>query len=688
MKTLAGLLAASSALSSIALAQPQLAFPGADGMGRFAKGGRGGVVFQVTNLQDAGPGSLRACVEAPGPRTCVFTVAGDIFLQSELDVTSPFLTVAGQTAPGQGIQLRHGNNTRNGFSIEVGDVVIRHLKIRLGPTVTDSDIPNCFQIGPVNGSFPTDVIFDHISCSFTTDQALAINSPSDRLSITNSIFAYSLHDSTHPQGKHSKGPNFRGCGVSMIGSLISNHQIRNPNNTCGYDDGSTSRNGAGPSGEVEFRNNVVFNGQQAFYDYFNGRGESWSNLIGNVFVRGPNTLNKLIGTLPHGIYAVDAWDQTSRTTMSGTTDRQHLCLQDNIGVGLPTNLDGGEALNGVLNPNDAHLVASTDCINNPVGRAGDIRGVTGPVIASGAVEAAVRENAGAFHWNRDTLDARIVSELAARIGDIIDHPSEVGGWPVMASGTPYADADGDGMPDPWETTYGLNPANASDRNLDQDGDGFTNLEEFLSDRARDQVGMGNGAPPPPVISVSAPTLVMEGTNASACGAPYTEILVTFTRTGDLSGASSVLFDTGAGPSPSASSTDLCASFQTGAPINFAAGESVKTATRRVRRDGAVEADENVRFTIRDATGAGIGTASVVTTVLNDDAPLAVAAPVVTLRADSVRDAPAGIVIGRQPRDASGVIAAPAVRVAGTVWWPVDFDADPDGWMRQVSLKVK
>jgi hypothetical protein len=129
-------------------------------------------------------------------------------------------------------------------------------------------------------------------------------------------------------------------------------------------------------------------------------------------------------------------------------------------------------------------------VTNPVGRTGDVRGVTGPVLGSGAVEADVLANSGAFFWNRDTADARIVAGVAARTGDIIDNPSEVGGWPVMATGAAPADADRDGMPDSFETRFGLNPNDAADRNLDRDNDGFTNLEEYLAEAARDQTGMG------------------------------------------------------------------------------------------------------------------------------------------------------------------------------------------------------
>ncbi len=477
------------AYSSVGYAQTK-AFPSAEGFGRFASGGRGGEVYTVTSLADSGAGTLRECVEGYGPRTCVFAVSGDIFLNSELWVDNPDLTIAGQTAPGQGIQLRQGQNLRSGIFINTSNIIIRHIKIRLGPTVQLNDTPNCIQVG---GSYnvPTDVIIDHLSCAWATDQLFAAN-VQDRTTIQDSFFYEGLHDSTHTQGQHSKGPNLRGCGVSMIRNLIANSVIRNPNNTCGQEAPGSPRGGGTPSGENEFRNNVVFNGQDAFLDYWNGRGESWLNLIGNHFIGGPNTRRN--NSMPYG---VDAWDISGRSNLSGSTEPQHLCIQDNIGEGVagtPGAQDGSnpDAVHGVLNPNDAHLVESTDCVNNPVGEPGFTRGLTGPAMPASDVLDHVLENSGAMPWNRDAADQRIVAEVLARQGDIIDHPSEVGGWPVMQGGSVPNDSDEDGMPDSWELLAGLNPNNPSDRNGDFDSDGYTNLEEYLNELAGDQPGLSGG----------------------------------------------------------------------------------------------------------------------------------------------------------------------------------------------------
>jgi hypothetical protein len=485
----------------------QLAFPAAEGFGRFAKGGRGGVVHQVTNLQDSGPGSLRACIEASGPRTCVFRIGGAINLNASLVIENPFITIAGQTAPGGGIALRNNLQINAPLRINAHDVIIRHIRMRPGPSIPDSDNVDAVRVSGV-GSLAeteniTDIIFDHITLSWSTDELFDHSPWADRVTLQDSFVYEGLHDSTHTQGKHSKGPNLRSCGVSIIRTLIANSAIRNPNNTCGIF-GSSMRGGGGVTGENEFRNNVVFNGQEGFFDYFNGRGDSEVNIACNVFIRGPSTHENNLAP-----YAVDARDVTSAYfdhglaqgspgfVPAGASDAQRLCLQDNMTEGFPG--DAGAptarpaAIHGVLDPRDAHIVASTDCVNNPVGNpdaAGGVRGLTGPLLPSAQVLDAVLNNSGAMPWNRDAADARIAADVAARQGAIIDDPSQVGGWPALAAGTPAADSDQDGMLDSWETQFGLNPNDASDRNDDQDGDDFTNLEEYLNDAAGDQNGMG------------------------------------------------------------------------------------------------------------------------------------------------------------------------------------------------------
>lgn len=845
MKTTLRLFASAAALAASANAQ-QLAFPGADGMGRFSQGGRGGAVFQVTNLQDAGPGSLRACVEATGPRTCVPTISGEIRVSSRITCSSPFLTIAGQAAPGDGVMLtnRTTANLDGPLRLAPGchDAIIRHIRIRPGPPPSTSTNVSALQIEASR------VIVDHVSLSWSNDQTLNVlgnggvsaggaSPTAGDVTVQDSFVFEPLNNANHTKGIHAF-PTFLSAGIedlSVIRTAFAHSEQRAPL--------------LEPAGHIEWVNSLVYNNRNPHGELYTKHGRPYYNITGSLNIRGPNSLT-------NSGAAFDVFANGGLSTGSIFTG----------GAGWPGNLAG----NAVLDPKDTAAAS-------PVGLGLSVSQAS--VLQPLDAYAAVLARAGALP--RDAVDARVVNEIRTCTGSI-KTPAGIA-YPTLASAPAPSDADQDGMADAWETANGLNPADAADRNGDLDGDGYTNLEEYLngladalvaampsvpvpaslpcgtgsliasptittftvskqaalpgapvtiawgasgasscrawnsggvagfngsipcsgsttisfplaeeyeldfsatangyteiaerilyispagtvpapdvtlsasattidagdlvtltwaeaagvrklrsaecvasspdqfwsgfkavtgaqtfapsasgvysiactgpggSDTTSVTLTVNGGAPPPPVISVSAPTLIMEGTNASACGAPYTEILVTFTRTGDLSAASSVVFDTGAGPAPSVSSTDLCSSFQTGAPVDFAAGESVVTKTRRVRRDGAVEADENVRFTIRDAAGATIGTASAVTTIINDDAPLASGAPIETLRADSVRDAPAGAVIGRQALAATGVIAGPAEKLNGATWWPVDFDAAPDGWVRQVSLRVR
>jgi hypothetical protein len=278
--------------------------------------------------------------------------------------------------------------------------------------------------------------------------------------------------------------------------MIASGTIRNPNNTCGKWDANNLRVGGGVTGETEFRNNVVYNGGDAFFDMWDGRGNAWANIVGNVFKKGPVSLKRLNSNLTHDVYPVDAWHFASRQVPSGTcaqnnnapncaaaADALHMYLDDNIkldgaGKTWPTN---GITDGGVLNPNDAHLVSPT-----PVGDGVFEDGVLGTAMPASQVFAHVMANAGAFPNNRDAADRRIVQDATNGTGNI-PYCTQTSGaqtcdlkpaLPTLASGPNYPDSDLDGMDDSWETQNGL-----SSPNSDKDNDGWTNLEEFLHFRA-------------------------------------------------------------------------------------------------------------------------------------------------------------------------------------------------------------
>ena len=831
-----------------------LAFPQAEGFGRFAKGGRGGAVFQVTNVQDAGPGSLRACVEAAGPRTCVFTVAGEIRVNSRITCTSPFLTIAGQSAPGGGIMIsnRGGSNLDGPLRLAPSchDAVVRHIRIRPGPPPSTSSNVSALQIEASR------VIVDHVSLSWSNDQTLNVlgnggvsaggaSPTAGDVTVQDSFVFEPLNNANHTKSIHAF-PTFLSGGIedlSVIRTAFAHSEQRAPL--------------LEPAGHIEWINNIVYNNRNPHGELYTKHGRPYYNITGSLNIRGPNSLT-------NSGAAFDVF-------RNGGLSNGAIFIG---GAGWPGNLAG----NAVLDPKDT---ASP----SPVGLGFSVPQAS--VLQPLAAYSAVLTSGGALP--RDAVDARVVSEVTSCTGSI-KTPATIS-YPTLASAPAPADADQDGMADAFENANGLNPANAADRNGDLDGDGFTNLEEYLnglsdafvaampvvatpsalpcgtgaviasptiggftvsataaapgqpvtltwsasgasSCRAWNSGGVAGfngsiacsgsaqiafplaeeyeldfsatnggyteiverilyvspagtvpapdvtlaasataisagglvtftwgeaagvrkwrsaecvaaspdpfwagfkavtgaqtfapaasgvyeiactgpggtdaasvtltvaGSPPPPppplpVISISAPASIVEGSNSGAvCGAPYTDLVVTFTRTGDLSGSSSVSFSTGPGAAPAVSGNDLCPGFINNAPVTFAPGESVTTEVRRIRREAAVEADENLLLTLSAPSGAtiGVGTATVV--IVNDDAPQAAltpGAPVVTARADSVRASPNGVVTGRQPLAAAGTITGDRVRQNGQTWWPVDFDADPDGWMRQVSLRVQ
>jgi hypothetical protein len=419
------------------------AFPTAEGFGASSLGGRGGVVYQVTTLNDSGTGSLRACIEASGPRTCVFRVGGIITAQTTLEITNPYINIAGQTAPGGGILVRNASFNRSPtIQVTTHDVVIRHLRIRSGPS---ADLTCCLDsINIWTGA--DNVIIDHLSTSWSVDGILDI-SGGDNITVQWSFITEPLWHSVHKNGPHAY--------ASLFGSKAGNISFHH--NLIGYGDERNPMFGSA-NGISDLVNNVVYNPQGLAMHTTDAGGDKKANLVGNYLQPGPNT--------PDNMYSV---------AMRGPREGYVYFIY----------------LKGNYNPSHRTSDAQAEDL---VARPGDRKYVIAaphpapPVTTTSAPQAFedVLNGAGATLPLRDAVDNRVVNEVRTRTGRIIDHPNDVGGWPTIASGTPYPDADTDGMPDGWEQAHGLDAGHSGDGSGDLDGDGYTNLEEFLNQLAGDQ----------------------------------------------------------------------------------------------------------------------------------------------------------------------------------------------------------
>jgi len=436
--------ALSACVSTPSLAAPReiVAFPGAEGAGHLSLGGRGGAVLRVTNLDDAGPGSLRAAVEAKGPRTVVFDVAGTIQLKSPLKISEGRITIAGQTAPGGGITLRDQT-----LVVAADDVVIRFIRSRLGAqSKTEGD-----AIWVAKGRR---IILDHVSASWSVDETLSASARFDPpengfydLTVQWSIISESLAKSIHAKGDHGYGSLVRGGRGSKITfhhNLWASHVARMPR------PGNYEGPDKDPVGAfIEFRSNLFYNwgGSHAGYDADKAAMVAY-NFVDNAYVSGPDT-KKLV--------AFNESNSLARAWFAGNS------LNGEIPAD-PWSLTNGLQVEGWRQA-------------API----DIAPVTPDPVASAA--ARILAEAGAS-VSRDAVDLRVVEGVKTRTGRIIDTEQQVGGWPVLAPGKAVPDTDGDGMPDAWERSKGFNPAKPDGAVLAKDGSGWTNLELWLADAAK------------------------------------------------------------------------------------------------------------------------------------------------------------------------------------------------------------
>ena len=253
---------------------PDLAFEGADGGGKYTRGGRGGKVYLVTSLEDTGEeGTLRHAVEAEGPRIVEFAVEGDIHLKSTLKIENPYITISGETAPGKGITLRD-----HGMYIDADEVIVRYMRFRMGSAGKDEN-------DALGARHVKNIIIDHCSMSWATDENASFYAWADA-SVQWCIIAEALNSSIHRKGEHGYGGIWGGRNVSFHHNIIADNNSRNPRFDHPAIYGGSAR--IFYRGTVEFVNNVVFNwGMKAIY----GGEEGWFNVISNIFIPGPATRN-------------------------------------------------------------------------------------------------------------------------------------------------------------------------------------------------------------------------------------------------------------------------------------------------------------------------------------------------------------------------------------------------------------
>ncbi len=411
----------------------ELAFPGAIGHGAASRGGRGGRIIYVDTLADQGPGTLRACMEAQGRRTCIFRVNGVIrFAGRSPAIRHPYLTIAGHTAPGSGIIVANTDDGQGRTPIivkDTHDVVIRHLRVRLDAIGADPSGEDAFTI-----ENSRNVILDHVSGSWARDELVNPYGENDRITISWSLFAEAIppHDKCALLGSDPKGPQ----NVSFIFNLCAHSGDRNPD--INFKPGSC----------VEVINNLFYNANSQFAEIWESYGGSPVSLLGNFFKSGPNTAERATGI---------------ERELIGSKGMSRIFVWGN-------KFDGRFVhVSPQLQP---ALVAEPPC--------------PATVRAASAEQAYRKVLAGAGAFPRDRIDGRIVEDVRTRRGRIVRQPGRI---EAQLPAAPYVDADRDGMDDGWERRHGSDPTR-SDPWADADADGLLNLDQFLDHRHRELVAAG------------------------------------------------------------------------------------------------------------------------------------------------------------------------------------------------------
>lgn len=451
------------------------AFPGAEGGGMYTFGGRGGKVIVVNSLADSGPGTLREACETGGSRIIVFNVAGIIRLKSPLIIRAPYITIAGQTAPGYGICV-----AGESVWINTHDVIIRHMRFRRGDTWVGR------RDDAIGGNPVGNIMIDHVSASWGLDENMSMyrhmfdtedgkpakKLPTVNITIQNSIFSEALDTYNHSFGSTLGGEN---CNFSR--NLWANNTGRNPS--------------IGWNGVFNFTNNVVYNWVHRSVD--GGDYTALYNIINNYYKPGPATPEN--SPVRYRILKPESGRSKLGYLVFGRAYVNGNIVEGNDSV-TNNNWNGGVQVEDFTN-------CFTYCENLKWNRPMPMTTVT--IIPAKDAYQFVLTNAGATLPKRDAVDIRVTEQVRTNKVDlskyikidtlyqfehrrmdkdsylkgIITDIAQVGGYPEY-KGRPYKDSDNDGMPDKWEKKYGMNPNDPSDANKDMNGDGYTNIEKYIN----------------------------------------------------------------------------------------------------------------------------------------------------------------------------------------------------------------
>ena len=485
----------SCSLSAVADEARQIAFPGAEGFGRYATGGRGGTVYHVTTLEDNNEvGSLRYAVNQKGKRIIVFDVTGTITLKSTLGLKNGDITIAGQTAPGGGICV-----TGYPFQISANNVIIRYMRFRVGnENVTVNGADGWDGLGSLDQK---NIIVDHCSVSWSIDECCSFSGCSN-ITLQWSLVSQSLVNAGHGKGAHGYGGNWGGSGASYHHNLLAHHGSRTP------------RLGPRPTTQkderMDMRNNVIYNfGGNGCYG-----GEGMNvNIVNNYYKPGPgspsgNKAKRIAGIgvrtkeychdengNPNAYYPMmHVW---GKYYVDGNVNSAHSDVtSDNWTYGIYNQISSGDNDNTFTSATKDSIKLDSPIAYEAV-TTHDAKNAYNMVLAFAG--ASIRRDALDLIMVSDTRNGTASFTGSGNGKGFINTQSDIKysdgtvGLPTLAAGTAETDTDGDGMPDAWETANGLNPSDKADGStysLDKFGY-YTNVEIYINSIVEDLVKAQN-----------------------------------------------------------------------------------------------------------------------------------------------------------------------------------------------------